>query len=344
MFRGVISREQWGAAPPTGNNGEQYFDEGAILHWEGPKMWGDLWAFAHDSCYEKVRGIQRYHQTHGYSDIAYNDVICPHGYIFNGRSGIPMANAASGSSWINRHAPAVCFLWGTDDNILQDNPDPIDALHAWRNFGIGFAGMSWQVRGHQQIVATSCPGGELMWVAGLLNNAPPQPFNSGDGTQPAPSPNPPPAPTDPILRVGSTGPAVSDWQAWLNQWTQAGLAVDGDFGPLTEAAVRRFQEFWHGHNPEIVVDGIIGPQTWDLRRFTEYLASRPPEPEPTPPPEPPAPEPEPTPPPVPEPEPEPPAPDPYFSDEDIFAIMTVVEQFVRRQRKREKIEKALREL
>ena len=42
----------------------------------------------------------------------------------------------------------------------------------------------------------------------------------------------------------------------------AGLAVDGKFGPLTEAAVRGFQQALHTDIPTMAVDGVVGPMTW----------------------------------------------------------------------------------
>ena len=55
----------------------------------------------------------------------------------------------------------------------------------------------------------------------------------------------------PTLRRGARG---EDGEA-----VQKGVGVkaDGKFGPLTEAAVRRFQRE-HG----LVADGIVGPKTW----------------------------------------------------------------------------------
>ena len=41
-----------------------------------------------------------------------------------------------------------------------------------------------------------------------------------------------------------------------------GLAVDGDFGPKTEAAVRGFQQALHADIPSMAVDGVVGPMTW----------------------------------------------------------------------------------
>jgi peptidoglycan hydrolase-like protein with peptidoglycan-binding domain len=67
----------------------------------------------------------------------------------------------------------------------------------------------------------------------------------------------------PTLRVGDAGPVV----AWLQQalagqdvaleFTPYAGAVDGRFGPATEAAVRALQT-WAGSAP----DGIVGDDAW----------------------------------------------------------------------------------
>lgn len=54
------------------------------------------------------------------------------------------------------------------------------------------------------------------------------------------------------LRRGSSGADVNTMQQKL------GIAADGDFGPITEAAVRKFQR---EHN--LVPDGIVGPKSWE---------------------------------------------------------------------------------
>ena len=53
------------------------------------------------------------------------------------------------------------------------------------------------------------------------------------------------------LSAGSTGPAVRALQ------TALGIGADGAFGPITTAAVRRFQL-----SRQLTVDGLVGPQTW----------------------------------------------------------------------------------
>lgn len=58
---------------------------------------------------------------------------------------------------------------------------------------------------------------------------------------------------------GDTGPAVSAVQHNLRfAYGFKTLAVDGIFGPLTDAAVRDFQAKF-----KIGVDGIVGPITWN---------------------------------------------------------------------------------
>jgi len=64
-----------------------------------------------------------------------------------------------------------------------------------------------------------------------------------------------------IIQVqrGSTGPAVSAVQHNLRfAYGFTSLAVDGIFGPQTQAAVQSFQARFH-----IGVDGIVGPITWN---------------------------------------------------------------------------------
>lgn len=64
-----------------------------------------------------------------------------------------------------------------------------------------------------------------------------------------------------IIQVqrGSRGPAVSAVQHNLRfAYGFTSLAVDGIFGPQTQAAVQSFQARFH-----IGVDGIVGPITWN---------------------------------------------------------------------------------
>lgn len=61
---------------------------------------------------------------------------------------------------------------------------------------------------------------------------------------------------EPELTRGDTGAAVKTLQTRLNLWG-AKLAVDGDFGPATLAAVEAFQG-----RKGLTVDGVAGPKTW----------------------------------------------------------------------------------
>jgi hypothetical protein len=58
----------------------------------------------------------------------------------------------------------------------------------------------------------------------------------------------------PTLRRGSKGPLVLEVQTLLQAAT-----LDGDYGPITEAAVRAFQS---SPDNDLKVDGIVGPNTW----------------------------------------------------------------------------------
>ena len=65
--------------------------------------------------------------------------------------------------------------------------------------------------------------------------------------------------TLPQLKKGAKGLQVSMLQTLLNLKTEAetDLATDGIFGPVTDGAVRGWQE-----SQALAVDGIVGPETW----------------------------------------------------------------------------------
>lgn len=65
-----------------------------------------------------------------------------------------------------------------------------------------------------------------------------------------------------LLQRGSQGPDVRDYQQILKGMGAYVGQIDGIFGPLTEAAVRAFQQAKGLHGmPFLKVDGIIGPNT-----------------------------------------------------------------------------------
>jgi peptidoglycan hydrolase-like protein with peptidoglycan-binding domain len=68
----------------------------------------------------------------------------------------------------------------------------------------------------------------------------------------------------PTLRVGSSGDVVASLQRLLTngaqgEWNTTPGALDGSFGPDTEASVKAFQ-VWGG----VPADGVVGDQTWDV--------------------------------------------------------------------------------
>jgi hypothetical protein len=83
----------------------------------------------------------------------------------------------------------------------------------------------------------------------------------------------PAVPDNPTLRRGDKNDAVKAMQERLNDAGYA-IAVDGDFGPATEDAVKKFQQ-----SKDLSVDGICGPVTWGA---LPALHTPPPVPEKTP--------------------------------------------------------------
>ena len=91
-------------------------------------------------------------------------------------------------------------------------------------------------------------------------------YNTFTPPVPQPAPVPPATPGDdddvqlPQVQQGSTGLFVKSVQALLHdKFGQGAVAVDGNFGPVTELAVKTAQRFYSA--PQ---DGVVGPVTWAL--------------------------------------------------------------------------------
>lgn len=74
--------------------------------------------------------------------------------------------------------------------------------------------------------------------------------------------------TLPLLRIGSSGAAVIFLQTQLNLASPEAtlLAVDGQFGPRTQARVIEFQKA-----RKLSPDGVVGPITWGALTTIEHL-------------------------------------------------------------------------
>ena len=67
--------------------------------------------------------------------------------------------------------------------------------------------------------------------------------------------------SDMVLSLGSTGEAVVSLQQALEILGYPTGGIDGDFGPVTETAVKAFQK-----DNGLYVDGVVGPYTWAALR------------------------------------------------------------------------------
>lgn len=148
----LVTRAQWGAAPARGRSGSIPLGR-VTIHWEGPHMGTP----EHHECASRVRGIQRFHQgARDWNDIAYSAVVCPHGYVFEGR-GPGVRTAANGTDAANDAWHAVCYLGGQGDPFTDAAKAGISDAVAWLRGA--------QVNAHRDHKPTECPGDEITrWV------------------------------------------------------------------------------------------------------------------------------------------------------------------------------------
>ncbi|MGZ4519163.1 MAG: peptidoglycan recognition protein family protein [Mycobacteriaceae bacterium] len=249
----LIPRADWGAAQPNyAGNSLATHPKGVAVHWEGPH----LGSRDHSQCAALVLSIQKDHMSltprhEAWADIAYNFLVCEHGYVFEGR-GIRHGSAANGTSDANFNYYAVCALVGENDPLT---PELLSGLkEAIRDCQL--AGAGTEIKGHRDFFPTTCPGDGLYVKvrAGLLSPDAPAPKPPTSAPGPVTTTTVPPFPG--VLQMGDSGDGVRALQARLaaRGWR---ITVDGSFGPQTRAVVRAFQT-----DKKLTLDGICGPKTW----------------------------------------------------------------------------------
>lgn len=149
-----VTRKQWGARPPNTSVGGFSSKKGFQLHhYASPRALED-----HGGCAGQMRNVQTFHMDgRGWSDIAYNFVICNHGHVFEGRGWVTQ-NGASGNASANDTRLAIC--WAGHSDLDTFDIKAADAIKELVSEGIG-KGWPATVGGHRDFSETTCPGNTL---------------------------------------------------------------------------------------------------------------------------------------------------------------------------------------
>lgn len=167
----LVDRAGWGARPARCSAQlEKAAQEGTALHYTASLA--DMVPGHHPGCYQRVAGIQAFHQTtRGWCDVAYSYLVCQHGGVFEGR-GVGVRTAGQGTTPGNDAYHAVAFL-GTDRPGRADVTGlaraglrwAVEHCNAWSGAGL--------VRPHSWFHPTACPGDELRaWLAAGMPTPP----------------------------------------------------------------------------------------------------------------------------------------------------------------------------
>lgn len=154
----LVKRSEWGARQPTEITKLVPSQvKGVAVHYSAAESDN---VFHHLACASRVRGIQNYHMdSNGWNDIAYNFLVCKHGYVFEGR-GMFARCAAQGTNEGNSSYLAVCFLGA--DSPSRDDVTPVGRVALGETVrSVLAAYRASEIYPHSHFNSTACPGNEL---------------------------------------------------------------------------------------------------------------------------------------------------------------------------------------
>lgn len=259
----IYSTAEWGAAAPTWTPDKLWKRPSTIVvhHMDTPNTTD----FSQDAAFRIARSVQSWHMDQDWGDSGQHFSVSRGGHILEGRHG-SLAAAQDGSYFIEGiHAKGANLetIGIENEGRYVSALPPADQwaalvqLIVWlcRQYGL----TQDTIVGHRDCSSTACPGDAFYGALDALR-ADVAAGLAGDGGSPTPPPTPEPEPTNPLpwplTQSGAAGNAVWAVQRLL-QHRGHDLAVDGQFGPNTEQAVRDFQS-----GAGLAVDGIVGQNTW----------------------------------------------------------------------------------
>ncbi|ATW69320.1 endolysin [Streptomyces phage Manuel] len=222
------------------------------VHYEGTRVDCDT----HAECVSLVKAIRKSHlanKVENYSDIAYNLIVCKHGYVFEGR-GKRKRTGANGNQALNQAHYAVMGLLGSsgDTEPTDEMVEGIkDAIAYLRSNGAGK-----EIKGHRDGYATACPGGPLYK---LVKSGKLEP---GTAVTAKPKPVYAPFPGKGFFRLGQKHDLITELGKALVRagWKGYKVGPGREFTRTDIKAVAWFQrkQGWSGSD----ADGYPGPETW----------------------------------------------------------------------------------
>ncbi len=276
----IYTRAQWGANESLMQWGPSYgkISVGFVHHTDSSND------YTPDQVPGIIRGIYAYHaQTLGWGDIGYNFLVDRFGRIWEGRYGGMDKPVIGGQVYnYNSVSTGVAGIGTfTSATVPQAMTDGLKRVLAWKMSlaGVPATGASpvaapWgthiqRISGHRDVGGTTCPGDslearlpEIRAGAAAIMGAK------------SPAPVPPPVVTPPakpwavtsytaykgaVLQQGSSGSAVVVLQRGLK------VKPDGDFGPMTRAALVVFER-----QQRISANGVANRLVWDRLEKRDY--------------------------------------------------------------------------
>ncbi|XP_017275498.1 peptidoglycan recognition protein 5 isoform X2 [Kryptolebias marmoratus] len=160
----IVSREQWGAAPPKQRETLREPAQGVVIHHTAFQSCRGL-----AECSDELVHIQRFHMNErDFDDIGYNFLVGGDGIVFEGRGWGVVGAHTKGH---NYDTLGIAFM----GNFNNDSPSK-DALQSVRRLLVsgvsrGFLQPHFVLFGHRDLGATACPGENLYAALPQLRSA-----------------------------------------------------------------------------------------------------------------------------------------------------------------------------